>query len=527
MKGKNGKATGPDLIPNEVLKTLVADDISLSAFCDFYNGILKSGSIPPRWDQAVATLIPKLTPPAEAKNLRPITLSSHVAKTFARLLLGRMGDCLQPRGPKQFACQGRQPADMAWLTTHIVHLSREWRADCYLLKLDIARAFDSVKRVKLAERILHWTGDTYPFETQCIVRMLASTEVMLSLPWRDVLLHANSGVKQGATESPALFSRLIDEILRVIQLQREGEIVEGMGCDGAAFMDDVVTWKSDIGSMQRFVDQLVPLLAKFGLKVQPSKSRLLCLRGNMQACVWIDGQQIKVQGSEETFTVLNLPIQAENTEVKIVEALLDKARNKFYQILHILTSSAPLMKRIHVFNTVIWGTMSWVIGIVFPTKQCQEKLNQFQYSCVRRMMGIKRGDELWIDFEARSLRAARAMVHKLGLTRWSDKHLAAYWTFTGHRVREGGRQGCSGAGILSHFRGLSWWQQQQHQSGGRRHGRHFPFLMNCERSVARAAGSLEWRVLAANRAQWAERLEDWIKQESIPWASGRQLSVSN
>ena len=275
--------------------------------------------------------------------------------------------------------------------------------------------------------------------------------------------------------------------------------------------------EADIGSLQRFVDRLVPQLAEFGLRTQPTKSKLLCLRGNREVTLMIDGQQVKVLGSEETLTVLNLPIHAENTEVKIVDALLEKARSKFYQIMHILTSSAPLSRRIQVLNTVVWGAVSWFIGIIFPTKQCQEKLNRFQYYCVRKMMGIRRGDEYWVDYESRSLRIARAMLYRMEQTRWGDKHLAAFWAFAGHRVRNGNREGCSSAGHLSHFRGLGWW----------RHGRHFPFLMNCERSISRAAGTVEWRVLAANREQWAERRDAWIKQESVPWSSCRQPALEN
>ena len=334
LKGKNGKAVGPDLVPNEVLKSMVDDDMSVEALRAFYNDIAQGGIIPDSWDVAVATLIPKLTSPGEAKHLRPITLSSHAAKTFARLLLKRMDAHLKPQGPKQFACPGRQPAEMAWLTTHVAHLSREWQSNCYMLNL--ARAFDSTKRVKLAERIMEWTSGAFPFETRSMIRMLASAEVVLSLPWHDVQLQANSGVKQGATESPALFSRLIDEVLCSIPLQHEGQIAQDMNCDGAAFMDDIITWKSDIVSMQRFVDRLVPLLAAYGLRVQPSKSKLLCLRGDRGVSLVVDGQRIEVLGAEDTFSVLNLPISVENTEKKILEALLDKARSKYYQILHIL-----------------------------------------------------------------------------------------------------------------------------------------------------------------------------------------------
>ena len=61
-----------------------------------------------------------------------------------------------------------------------------------MLKLDLRRAFDSVSRKKLAHRIVDWAAADYPFEARCLVRLLASTEVILALLWEDVLLHANT-----------------------------------------------------------------------------------------------------------------------------------------------------------------------------------------------------------------------------------------------------------------------------------------------------------------------------------------------
>ena len=526
LKGKNGRAVGPDLIPVELLKNMVDSPVSLGSLTGFFNDILFTGDTPLEWDVSIATLIPKLCAPGEAKHLRPIALASHVAKTFSRLLLARMELALQPKGAKQFACKHRQPAEMAWLTTHVAHLSREWQADCYMLKLDMRRAFDSVGREKLANRIVEWAAADFPFETKCLIRLLASTEVILALPWDDVPLRANSGVKQGSTESPVIFSRLIDEILSSIEREGEGEVIPGLGNDGCAFMDDVITWKRTIVSLQDFVNELLPKLAAFGLHVQPTKSKLLCLRGARNVEIKLGEDIIKPMSEEETFTVLNLPVARENTEMKILYALLDKARGKFGGILHILTSRAPLKQRIQVLNKVVQGTFMWAVGILFPTSALQSTLNHFQYCCVRKMMGLKRlGGETWVDGEARMLRIARAMIHRLEEDRWGDRAVLAYWSFTGHRVRGLSHQCPSAAASVSHFRGLPWWSGEQATSSGRRHGRHFPFLMNGERRVARVTGSEEWRVAAMNRQQWAGFSRAWLRQEAIPWASCRQTAL--
>ena len=229
----------------------------------------------------------------------------------------------------------------------------------------------------------------------------------------------------------------------------------------------------------------------------------------------------------ETLMIMNLPPGNESTEIRVLEALVDKARGKFFGIQHILCSSAPLTKRLKVLEAVVFGTMRWCLGSIFPTAGAQSLLNYFQFNCVRRMMGIKRGgSELWVDFEARSLRAARAVVHNTQKIRWGDKHLAAYWQYLGHRVRDGQSENPSVTGSMSMYRGLGWWELQQQSIRGTRHNRHFPFLMNCERKVARTIGGPNWRVAAANRQQWKGFESAWVEQERVEWASGRQLALT-
>ena len=168
------------------------------------------------------------------------------------------------------------------------------------------------------------------------------------------------------------------------------------------------------------------------------------------------------------------------------------------------------------------------MGILFPSKQLQIMLNQFECACVRKMMGSKRrSGELWIDFEQRSLRSARLMIFQHAGERWGDEFVKAYWTYTGHRVREGVKQGSSAAGRLSWHRGLDWWRQEQERGCGSRHPRHFPKLMNEERCICDVVGTCQWRVLACNRQQWSSFLQSWLQTMRVPWASGRQSAVMN
>ena len=90
-----------------------------------------------------------------------------------------------------------------------------------------------------------------------------------------------------------------------------------------------------------------------------------------------------------------------------------------------------------VLKTVLFGVMSWVVGALFPSRQLQQLINNFQCRCVRQMMRIRRGSgELWLEWEQRSMRLARAEIWRFAGQRWGEDFVTAYWTYAGHRVRE-------------------------------------------------------------------------------------------
>ena len=211
--------------------------------------------------------------------------------------------------------------------------------------------------------------------------------------------------------------------------------------------------------------------------------------------------------------------------MRVLEYLVDRARKKYFGILHLLQSKAALKSRIKLLNTVVFGVFRWVVGALFPTPQLQHVLNFFQCNCIRRMMRLgRKKEELWVDYEARTLRLARAMIFKHDGAPWGDKHVEAYWEFLGHRVRGVGREFPSAA---SWYRGLPWWQEQQQLGSGKRHGRHFPHLMNCERSVSQITKTTAWREIVLDRQAWAKHKRAWCERTCVAWASGRQLALPN
>ena len=134
-------------------------------------------------------------------------------------------------------------------------------------------------------------------------------------------------------------------------------------------MDDVITWKSSISSVQNLVNQLIPSLAHYGLHIQPTKCVLVCISGTRTTPLMTDGNPLYPQKDSDVLFVMNLPVGPEATEMRVLEYLVDRARKKYFGILHLLQSKAALKSRIKLLNTVVFGVFRWVVGALFPTPQ--------------------------------------------------------------------------------------------------------------------------------------------------------------
>ena len=145
---------------------------------------------------------------------------------------------------------------------------------------------------------------------------------MLALPWGCYDVHSNTGVKQGATESPLLFGRLIDEILNEIPIVPQHAVFPDLESDGGCFMDDIIAWLNSVPALQQVLNALLPRLEAFGLFVQPLKCQLFSTRIMPGVHVVIDGKALYPVASGEPIVIMNLPVGMIATERHILEHLV-------------------------------------------------------------------------------------------------------------------------------------------------------------------------------------------------------------
>ena len=77
-----GKASGPDLINNRILKELA--DVLAEPLTDLFNITRSVSTVPDIWKRGNVTPIHKKDSKSEVENYRPITLLSHVGKILEK-----------------------------------------------------------------------------------------------------------------------------------------------------------------------------------------------------------------------------------------------------------------------------------------------------------------------------------------------------------------------------------------------------------------------------------------------------------
>jgi exonuclease III len=241
----HGKAPGPDGFTAEFLRccwgTVKADFMLAFHKLHTVNGRGFQGL-----NQALITLLPKRCDAASLGDYRPISLIHIFAKLVAKVLASRLAPRLGAMvDANQCAfIQKRCIHDnfmMVQQTARLLHRLKEPRV---MLKLDIARAFDSVSWPMLLE-VLRKLGFGPRFrELVAILFSTASTRVLLNGEPGPPIWHRR-GLRQGDPLSPMLFVLYINTLNRVLAKAKELGVLRAiapreLGTSVSLYADDVV-----------------------------------------------------------------------------------------------------------------------------------------------------------------------------------------------------------------------------------------------------------------------------------------------
>lgn len=278
------RAPGPDGFNGTFLKTcwhIIKNDFY--KLCDdFCNGDLDLTSI----NSGFITLIPKIGSPETANDFRPITLLNCCLKIITKVLANRLQKLILSIVHKnQYGfLRNRTIQDcLAWAFEYIYQCQNSKRP-IVLLKLDFAKAFDTIEHSSMIEIMRHMGFNDRWLGWINIIFGSGTSSVMLNgVPGRQ--FHCRCGVRQGNPLSPLIFVLAADLLQAAINdAHRCGLIELPIPARGSSdypvvqYVDDTILLMPACPEQAKTMKQILMDYAdSIGLKINFQKSVIVPL----------------------------------------------------------------------------------------------------------------------------------------------------------------------------------------------------------------------------------------------------------
>ena len=250
-----GKASGPDSIPNRILKECATE--LAPALQAIFTQSLETGTLPEDWRNANITPLFKKGDRHQAVNYRPVSLTCVACKLMEHIITKHILDhcdyydiitLLQHGFRKGYSC-----ASQLLITVHDLVKCHDEKKQVDVAILDFSKAFDTVPHERLLGK-LHFYGVRGPilewirqFLTNRFQRVVVDGECSTSVK-------VASGVPQGTVLGPLLFLVYINDLPQNVQSQVRMFADDCLLYHTIQSESDIDILQSDLSSLERWAE---------------------------------------------------------------------------------------------------------------------------------------------------------------------------------------------------------------------------------------------------------------------------------
>ena len=280
-------AAGPDGVPAIVLKKC-ANSISLPLKL-FWNNCLELGVTPLELKTSYITPIFKGGDQGEPSNYRPVPLTSHLTKTFEKIVRKKIVQHMDNNNLFNESQHGFRSGLLTHFDTILSHLENGKNIDT--IYLDFSKAFDKVdhniliaklRRYKINEKVIHWIKSFITGRIQFVTVNNILSEFSKII----------SGVPQGSVLGPLLFLIMISDIDDNVSYS----ILSSFADDTRVLKE--TTELLDSFKLQHDLNQIYKWTQRNNMKLNGCKFEHLCYgRNNDVKCfsVYLNNEHSKIE----------------------------------------------------------------------------------------------------------------------------------------------------------------------------------------------------------------------------------------
>eukprot|EP00666_Eupelagonemidae_sp_cell4sb_P017761 gene17761-biopygen8077 len=326
LNRKMGMAAGTDLLTQEALRDLPAD--ALHRLFRIIGSHWREGWCGDSWrypdalKHAWIAPVPKKGYDASTARLRPIAVTSVLARIYNRIIYERVYGFLEDSGcfserQNGFRKLHNTGSSLASLQRFLS------RGPCHLAGLDVQRAFDSVE-ISFARYYLAHAGVPpavyeFFFEQLRGARAHVWSRYGQTPTAEEGDFFIRRGGKMGAIETPMLFICLMDPLLHMLSRKYPDALVN-------AYADDLLLGHADPLVLARMIADTRHYIAQIGARVHAGKSWWLPVQKLAPSDAVLDGIQLVPEGGALTYLGFNIDRDGHIHAVKSVAKALRHAR---------------------------------------------------------------------------------------------------------------------------------------------------------------------------------------------------------
>ena len=383
-KMKNGKASGIDEIPDELLKQ-GGEGIKTWLY-RIVQAAWAQNKIPSEWGKALICPLFKKGERQNCKNYRGISLLCHVLKIYEKILERRLREIVEGKlKEEQYGFRpNRSTIDPISVLRMLTEKSIEWNKPLYIAFLDLKKAFDRVPRSKMWDVL----ADPYYEVSVKLSRNIKamyniSQSVVVSQYGHGSWFYVNSGVRQGSVLSSLLFVLIMDSVMREI----------GNTDSSLVYADDVGETAWSECELREAVERWNEALMHHGMEINAKKSEVMVVSRTPRNCsVSVGETRLK---ETHSFNYLGAEINREG----LMEGEITARIRKFgmnLQLLYPLLRDSHISRRVKttIYTTILrpilmYGSETWSL-----TTKLKSRIQAAEMRILRLIHGVTKLDRV-------------------------------------------------------------------------------------------------------------------------------------